>query len=107
VDKRQFILQAIKTVEQTIDSLPESLNSKFNSIKQQLSSMSDEEMELQTNMVVSSTEGESYNPEHPIALLEESYSELEEIAKQTHNHQLLSVLNQFRGFLDIPERYFP
>lgn len=107
MDKRRFLQHIIHTLEDNQEALPGSVLDNLSAIKQHLSGMNDDQLEVQTNMVVPSPDGETYDPGSINGLLEEIYSELDDITDHTDNEDLIMVRNELRGFLDVPERYFP
>jgi transcription elongation factor len=107
VDKREFIQHVIETLGQNQQVIRGSILDKLNSIEAKLDSMNDEELDLKTNMVVTQPDGGTYDPESLISLLEEVYDELEAESEGTNNKEIATILNELKGYLDIPERYFP
>lgn len=110
MSKKQLIQQIIDTFEQNAPPLPDSLKSKFSTIRRNIAAMPDDQFELKTNLVVTAAaDKQPYDPDHTMYVLEEAYSEMEPIARNAYENQdaLHSVIEQLRGLLDTPERYFP
>lgn len=107
MDKRKFIQHVIQTLEQNRQVIPDSLLDKLNSIETKLASLNDEELDLKTDLVVTQPDGVTYDPNSLNSLLEEVYSELEAVSHRTDNREILSIVNELQGYLDIPERFFP
>lgn len=111
MEKKNYILQMIDTFEQSANPLPRELQQKFDSIREQLGTMTPGEFVLKQNLVVTTPADEAeYHPNQVMYLLEEAYSHMEDVAKKTAqdgDRTLLTVVQQMRGFLDVPERYFP
>jgi transcription elongation factor len=107
VDKREFIQHVIETLGQNRQVIPGSILDKLDRVEAKLASLNDEELDLKTDMVVTQPDGVTYNPKSLNSLLEEIYGELEAVSERTDNQEIASILNELKGYLDIPERYFP
>lgn len=110
MNKKTYLLGIIDEFEQLAGELPGHLRQLFQEIREKLAPMSEQELEERYNMTVTGTAGEQQpDPRHPLYLLAEAYSEMEKIAKtdRPDHDQLASVLRRLRGYLDVPDRYFP
>jgi hypothetical protein len=110
MSKKQYIMSIIEKFQQYAGREPDRLHTLLQQIQNRLASIPEETLENKFNMVVSSTaDQQRASSENLFYLLQEAYSEMERIAKssKSDNQQLLSAVNQLRGFLEVPDRYFP
>jgi uncharacterized protein (DUF2344 family) len=109
--EKRNIVSLIETFNENQSSgVPDTITTKMRRIEDQIKSLSDEQVELETNRVVTAPAGEQpYNPDHIVYLLDDVHSELEGHLKNIKHDDsaLVSLKNQLRGMLDIPERDFP
>ncbi|MBO8170434.1 MAG: hypothetical protein H0Z33_00905 [Bacillaceae bacterium] len=111
MDKKQYILNLLNQLEQQSSHLPDNIIKEADHLSRDIQPINSEEFDLETNMVETRTGSvtNTYNPDHIMYRLENLYSELEKAVKGGGRDQdrLISIMNQFRGLLDVPERYFP
>jgi hypothetical protein len=109
MNKKETLLYLINQFEENAKHAPEDLLSNLHTIKQQLESLSNEEIEMLDGPTTSPAGTDDVPSTNPVIMLHNAYSEMEKLAftNDNNNEELNQVIHQMRGFYDIPERHFP
>ncbi|GAA4710231.1 hypothetical protein [Brevibacillus fulvus] len=112
MSKKQYLLSALQLFAQHADQMPPAVERKLQHAMQVIEAQTEASFADQYNMVVTQTaDRQPLQEDHPLYLLQDLYSELEEVAKShpdtKRQNELLSAVNRLRGFLEIPDRYYP
>ncbi|WP_209122885.1 hypothetical protein [Alkalihalobacillus sp. BA299] len=110
MDKKQQMEQIVNHFLDQANTIPEDLNSKLNNVKEQLQSMSADDVHMMSDHVFSSPAGEHDHEDNPQAMLQSMYGEMERVARQQgDNQQLQEIMRQMRYFFNIQEKdgFFP
>jgi DNA anti-recombination protein RmuC len=103
LSKKEFIQRVIHAFEENAEFIPDQLTSKLNTIKEQLSGYSEEQVEKQTSQVVTSTDEHPYDPDKLSHLLYDAFPDMERMAKEAemNQYELMQAVNQLRGELGL------
>jgi ABC-type transporter lipoprotein component MlaA len=109
MSKKQYMIALIDQFVENADFVPGELSSKLNRIREQLASISEDELELISNGAVVGTASEQDSTaNNAYYQLREAYSQMEEMAYSGQpNETLHHVIQNLRGLYGISDRYFP
>jgi hypothetical protein len=110
MSKKQYILHIIENFDQNTEILGESVPSIIHKIRNKVQGMTDNEVEAETNMTVTTTADEhTFEPDNVYYLLDELYYEVINHVNNTQDidDKIGHGINQLRGLLGVPERFFP
>jgi hypothetical protein len=108
LNKKEKILAMIQRFQEYAEQAPSELMSELESIRAKLESLSNEEIEMLDGPSTTPAGEKEYNPANPVMRLAAAYSDMEKFAYTgDENEELYHVIQQMRGFYDIPDRYYP
>jgi hypothetical protein len=108
MNKKETLLNMIQTFEAYADQPPADLMNQLQSIRTKLETLSNEEIEMLDGPTTTPAGDKHFDPSNPIIMLHSAYSEMEKFAYTGEKDEELNhVIQQMRGFYDIPDRHFP
>ncbi len=108
MNKKDLMLHIVEICMNHSEEMPSDLKSKLEKIREGVQSSSDEEIEKIDGVVTEPASEQEYNPNHPVMMLLDTYSDIEKFAfTGEKDKELYSAVDQLRGLFDIPDRYFP
>jgi polyhydroxyalkanoate synthesis regulator phasin len=110
MSKKEYLEQMIRNFEENVGEIPTEVRQKIEEVKQGLAAITETELVMGADGAVSEPASEqSVKSQHPVDLLREVYDEMEAIAfsQPDPNAALQSAIYQMRGYMGIPDRYWP
>ncbi|MDE5413763.1 hypothetical protein [Alkalihalobacterium chitinilyticum] len=110
MDKKQQMEQIVNDFLQHAQSISGDLKTNLNQVKEQLHSMSAEDIDMKSDHVFTSPASQHQHQDDPQSMLQSMYSEMERVARQEQdNQQLQEVIQQMRYYFNIEEKdgFFP
>lgn len=108
MEKKEMMLHIINVFTEHAQNAPEELLNKLNQVKYDLNQLTNEQIELLDGPSTVVAAEKPYDPTNPLEVLFDAYGEMEKFAYSGEKNQdLYSVIQQMRGFFDIPDRYYP
>ncbi|MFV8826797.1 hypothetical protein [Alkalihalobacterium sp. APHAB7] len=110
MEKKQQMEQIVNDFLQHAQSISGDLKSNLNQVKEQLQSMSSEDIDMKSDHVFTSPANQHQQQDDPQSMLQSMYGEMERVARQEQdNQQLQEVIQQMRYYFNIEEKdgFFP
>ncbi|MFD1738926.1 hypothetical protein ACFSCX_20650 [Bacillus salitolerans] len=108
MNKKEMLLHMINRFTEHATTAPRELLEELHQIKRNLDQLSNEAIEMLDGPTTIPAGDRKYDADNPLHLLYHTYGDMEKFAYTGEKDEdLYHVIQQMRGFFDIPDRYFP